>query len=96
MFSLCLVSDVGSWTDFAAASRVSSYFSLRAILATSHVGGGKYISVLFYLASVAITEAAITTKSAPLSASIVIVISLLDCLWRYRQAPGEAGARLDN
>lgn len=34
-------------------------------------------------------EAAITTKSAPLSASIVIVISLLDCLWRYRQAPGK-------
>lgn len=41
-------------------------------------------------------EAAITTASAPLSASVVIVISLLDCLWRYRQAPGEAGARLDN
>lgn len=34
-------------------------------------------------------EAAITTNCAPLSASIVIVISLLDCLWRYRQAPGK-------
>lgn len=34
-------------------------------------------------------EAAITTKSAPLSASIVTVISLLDCLWRYRQAAGK-------
>lgn len=36
------------------------------------------------------------SRSAPLSAGIVIVISRLDCLWRYRQAPGEAGTRLDN
>lgn len=67
-----------------------SYIKLFQLANTPrHFTRSKNIALCFLFGFCQPPEAAITTKSAPLSASIVIVISLLDCLWRYRQAPGK-------
>lgn len=58
-------------------------------------GGGKYSSV-FLFGFCHPPEAAVTTKSAPLSASIVTVISLFGLPVEVSAGCVEAGARLDN
>lgn len=87
-FLFCEVSEASFWTYFAIASHISSYSMLLTILATSHLQ--KKYSAVFSAWLLSYARSCHHNQwSAPLSASIVIVISLLDCLWRYRQAPGK-------